>query len=320
MAGFQPSTNGRFWVSTEATIHANTAIDALMRITSLALEAGKARWEILCQQVASAFYYVVHQTRLPLGRRGISQLLRLDGYDYKTGDWRAEVVWDRVADRLPGVCDIPTSPRPLPARGSALVPGRGFLVAPVHGAPRRPDVSDPATMTPPARRGDPSLIIVQRWPRQRVQSLAELPQATGRLPEGKPDLIRLPLSVLESLEGAHRPPQAPGLPEPSNSVDKAAPSDVPLPSDALPPGDAAVPPEVSEEVHPAVPSAAPEDFPPPVPTEPSALSRSATAKIASGARGAESLPGEDGSSVVEPSSSGVPPAAVRTAPDGGRPF
>ena len=62
------------------TIHANTAEDALTRLASCAMQAeDRLPWDVLCQQVASAFSLVAHQARRADRSRGIQQLIRVKG-------------------------------------------------------------------------------------------------------------------------------------------------------------------------------------------------------------------------------------------------
>ena len=74
------------------TIHANTAEDALSRLASCAMQAeDRLPWDVLCRGVASAFHLVVHQHRRPDGSRGVSELLRVNGYDAGYGRVEGEV-------------------------------------------------------------------------------------------------------------------------------------------------------------------------------------------------------------------------------------
>ena len=76
------------------TIHANTARDALLRMASCALEgAGSMPWPVIATSVAMAFDIVVYQHRRLDRSRGVSDLLRVTGYDRNSGEWTFEELW-----------------------------------------------------------------------------------------------------------------------------------------------------------------------------------------------------------------------------------
>ena len=77
-----------------ATIHANNAHLALARLATLILMDG-ANWPLpaIKSSIADAVQYVVHVARRRDGSRGISELLRVDGYDVATGLFRTSA-WD----------------------------------------------------------------------------------------------------------------------------------------------------------------------------------------------------------------------------------
>ena len=155
------------------TLHSNNGLGALDRMASFVRQAeDKLPWDVICRQVASALDLVVHQTRWPDGSRGVRELLRVKGYDPRTGEWKCEEVWksDKVAGR-------PTRSAVLPP---VAVQRRGDqLVAAVPGAAgpevRTVDAADPATLLPPPRRGMPSASIMAMWPRRHVVSLPDAP-------------------------------------------------------------------------------------------------------------------------------------------------
>ena len=166
------------------TIHANNAKDALTRIACCAKQADDDYpWEILCQLVSMAFNLVVHQSRLPNGGRGVTELIRVDGYDRAGADWKVENVWSREEEEAKAAAGVPPVRAP---RGMVTVPGHGEVSVPVVGAPRPPDVADPATVPPPGRIGDASVMVVQRWPRRKVERVADSAQHRRRQPEGNP--------------------------------------------------------------------------------------------------------------------------------------
>lgn len=168
------------------TIHANNAVDALVRLASCAAQAGDALpWDILCKSVGMAFSYVVHQERLPGGGRGVTELIRVGDYDRRTGGWETEPVWRRPeAGRR-----VRTA---LPPRAARLDPVRGPVAVPVGGEPTGVDIHDPATVPPPARHGEPSPIVMNRWPRRKVHRLSQVPENTGVVPAEPPVRVVLP--------------------------------------------------------------------------------------------------------------------------------
>ena len=168
------------------TIHANTARDALTRVACCAKQASDDYpWEIICQLVAMAFSLVVHQCRLPGGRRGVSELIKVVGYDRPSAEWRTESLWRREeSSNLSSASPQQAAVRP--PKGVVTVPGAGALASPVGRSPRPVDISDRRTVPPPPRLGDPSAVIVHAWPRRRVNRLSEVPQGTGVVPADKP--------------------------------------------------------------------------------------------------------------------------------------
>ena len=165
------------------TIHANTARDALTRLASCAAQATDALpWDILCQFVAMAFELVVHQTRLPSGKRGISELIKVNGYEKATALWQTEVLWSR-----PEPSKAPAAGQRVvaPARAVVTIPGRGRVAAPVGGPPRPARVGDPGSTAPPKRLGEASAMVVRGWGRRKLALLSESAQATGKRPRGR---------------------------------------------------------------------------------------------------------------------------------------
>lgn len=72
------------------TIHANSARDALRRLTDCVMIAGSGLpYENVCANIAAAVQHVVH-----LERRGparvVAECLAVDGYDRRAGEWRVE--------------------------------------------------------------------------------------------------------------------------------------------------------------------------------------------------------------------------------------
>jgi Flp pilus assembly CpaF family ATPase len=76
------------------TIHANNAYLALARLATLVLmEGANCLLPAIKSSIADAVQYVVHVARRRDGSRGISELLRVDGYDVATGLFQTSV-WD----------------------------------------------------------------------------------------------------------------------------------------------------------------------------------------------------------------------------------
>ncbi len=163
------------------TIHANTAKDALSRLASCAMQAeDRLPWDVLCRGVASAFHLVVHQHRRPDGSRGVSELLRVHGYDLATGEWKADLLW-RSRHAGGGGDSSPV----LPPLASGVSAG-GKAVAVRAGA--RPgegvvevDPEDRGTVPPPAAPGLPSPAVAEQFGRRKVVSEppADVPAPDG---------------------------------------------------------------------------------------------------------------------------------------------
>ncbi len=69
---------------------------------------------------------------------------------------------------------------------------RGPVAVPVGGEPTGVDIHDPATVPPPARHGEPSPIVMNRWPRRKVHRLSQVPENTGVVPAEPPVRVVLP--------------------------------------------------------------------------------------------------------------------------------
>jgi pilus assembly protein CpaF len=82
-----------------ATIHANSAAKALRRFANLVLRShSQATFEDVEAEIGEAVDYVVHVEREP-GRRVIREVLRLEGYDRHTRQFKFEAVYS--ADHTP---------------------------------------------------------------------------------------------------------------------------------------------------------------------------------------------------------------------------
>ena len=150
------------------TIHANSAKDALFRLASCAMQAeDRLPWDVLCRGVASAFHLVVHQHRRPDGSRGVSELLRVNGYDAGSGEWKAKSLW-----RSPHAGGPADSGPVLPPLASGVSSG-GKAVAVRAGA--KPgdgvvevDPEDRGTVPPPGAAGLPSPAVAEQFGRREV--------------------------------------------------------------------------------------------------------------------------------------------------------
>ena len=170
------------------TIHANTAQDALNRMASCAMQAeDRLPWDVVCQQVASAFSLVAHQARRPDGTRGVRQLMSVNGYDAQTAKWQTEAVWSD--DQL--LKKEAARPRALPPVAVRTVGGT-VMASPagLKPAPAVPvDARDPATLARPPARGYPSSSVMALWPRRHV--IVE-PRSAAPPPSAPPVVVAYP--------------------------------------------------------------------------------------------------------------------------------
>ncbi|MCY4634348.1 MAG: ATPase, T2SS/T4P/T4SS family [Acidobacteria bacterium] len=162
------------------TIHANTTKDALSRLASCAMQAeDRLPWDVLCRGVASAFQLVVHQHRRPDGSRGVSELLRVHGYDAGSGEWKAKSLWR--SEHAGGAAEagpvLPPLASGVSAGGKAVAvragakPGAGVVEV---------DPEDRRTVPRPAAPGLPSPAVTEQFGRRKVVSA---PPVDGRLPD-----------------------------------------------------------------------------------------------------------------------------------------
>ena len=79
-----------------ATLHANHALAALARLESLVLTAG-VNWplEAVRAQIAQTFHYVIYMRRHERGKREVSQIVRLSGYNAAAGKYVVSTVFDQ---------------------------------------------------------------------------------------------------------------------------------------------------------------------------------------------------------------------------------
>ena len=73
-----------------ATVHANSALLALSRLTTLILMEG-AHWPVAAikASIAEAIRYVIHISRHHNGSRNVSELLQVCGYDIRSDQFVA---------------------------------------------------------------------------------------------------------------------------------------------------------------------------------------------------------------------------------------
>jgi len=65
-----------------STIHSNSARDALSRLETMVMMASiDIPFEAVRAQIASAVNLIVHQARMPDGRRKVAQIAEVVGYD-----------------------------------------------------------------------------------------------------------------------------------------------------------------------------------------------------------------------------------------------
>ncbi len=148
------------------TIHANTAWDALSRMVACAAQAeDRLPWDVLCHSVASAFALVVHQARRPDGSRGVSELVRVDGYDSRSCEWKVSRLWSHRRPKAPAFTPV------RPPVAVARVDGRAVAVRPGSGRVVPVDLSDPETLAPPGVPGLPSRSVIAMWPPRPLASL-----------------------------------------------------------------------------------------------------------------------------------------------------
>ena len=78
-----------------STVHANSARAALTRLATCALQSKAAPpWDVICEHVALAVQYVIHLQRFLDGRRGVRQVLQVNGYDRNRKDYDCSIVWE----------------------------------------------------------------------------------------------------------------------------------------------------------------------------------------------------------------------------------
>ena len=197
------------------TIHANTARDALTRVACCAKQAADDYpWDIICQLVAMAFNLVVHQRRLPGGKRGVSELLAVHSYDRVKAQFVTESLWKREVSEEHAEAD---APRP-PAVAAGIPVGSGAEAAATNGpgapalaaqpaVPVSGSVPGPAVSAAPSVNGDgtagPASAVAARLNGSPAQPPAAAPAAAAaakvrpgprlvavHVPEPKPMMVR----------------------------------------------------------------------------------------------------------------------------------
>jgi pilus assembly protein CpaF len=85
-----------------ATIHANSADKALCRFANLVMRGhAQTTFSDTEAEIAEAVDFVVHIERQP-GRRAVREVLRLNGYDRKSEQFRFELEYGVVSDTTSG--------------------------------------------------------------------------------------------------------------------------------------------------------------------------------------------------------------------------
>ncbi len=78
------------------TVHADSAIQALLRVASLALSAhANLDHGFVRSQTAEAIHYVLHVTRLSDGPRTVSEFVQVRGYDAARAQFEVDVLYER---------------------------------------------------------------------------------------------------------------------------------------------------------------------------------------------------------------------------------
>ena len=154
------------------TIHANSASDALYRMASCAMQVpDRLPWDVVCHGVATAFELVVHQHRRPDGTRGVSEIIRVNGFDRQTDDWKIEPVWSAAASGSPERKAAVLPPIAVSRVGDEVVAVRAGVPAAERHVPV--DAADPATLASPLAPGLPSASVIELFRRREVVSLAD---------------------------------------------------------------------------------------------------------------------------------------------------
>ncbi|MCY4120589.1 MAG: hypothetical protein OXG72_06670, partial [Acidobacteria bacterium] len=131
----------------------------------------------------SAFHLVVHQHRRPDRSRGVSELLRVNGYDAASGEWKADSLWrskhvggpDDSSPVLPPLASgVSAGGKSVAVRAGAK-PGDGVVEV---------DPEDRATVPPPAATGLPSPAVTEQFGRRRVVTE---PPVDGSMPDSAGD-------------------------------------------------------------------------------------------------------------------------------------
>lgn len=78
-----------------ATLHSNSAEAALRTLEMLVLTTPDVDWklEAIRSFIGSTFHYVIHLARDNQGRRGIKEILRINGFNYERNDYEYEHVF-----------------------------------------------------------------------------------------------------------------------------------------------------------------------------------------------------------------------------------
>jgi len=79
---------------TLSTIHSKSAVDALSRLSNLALSARpNLNHGVMRSETAEAIDYVLHCERDHMGRRRVRELITVSGYDYASQDFQTEEIY-----------------------------------------------------------------------------------------------------------------------------------------------------------------------------------------------------------------------------------
>ena len=226
------------------TIHANSAENALLRLASCALEGTDMPWSVVAANVSMAFDLVVHQERRADRSRGVSQVIRVKGYDRVREAWDVETVWRYTPSEKAGaVVNVPVEVVSAADVDAAEVAAAGEKARPVSP---KSDSSSPVPVLVPPAVPPPSVapVVVSRPSRPAPGAAAPAAVAVSASPAVPVGSV--PGAVAPPASGAARRAAA-ARPAPSRSV-----APVPRSPSGAVPGAAAARPAVAGVAPPRV--------------------------------------------------------------------
>ena len=204
------------------TIHANSAENALLRLASCALEGTDMPWSVVAANVSMAFDLVVHQERRADRSRGVSQVIRVKGYDRVREAWDVETVWRYTPSEKAGAAaNVPVEVVSAADVDAAEVAAAGEKARPVSP---KSDSSSPAPVLVPPAVPPPSvaLVVVSRPSRPASGAAAPAAVAVSASPAAPvgsvPGAVALAASgAVRRAAAARRAPSRPVAPVPRSS-------------------------------------------------------------------------------------------------------